>query len=179
MSLFSVAWPLASVCFFVNNFVELRSDAMKIATSERRPIPWRADSIGPWLHTIGLLSWLGSVTSSAIVYLCSNSRNGQGFQGGAAAWGLLLSIIFAEHFYFLTQFVVRLVMDSFESTGLQQVRKARFDMKRQHLQDTLGHDAAEVATASGIETSEKITRKALEDEARLASSSGHTSPAET
>ncbi|KGQ09297.1 hypothetical protein BBAD15_g5371 [Beauveria bassiana D1-5] len=179
LNLFSVAWPLAPCCFLVNNWVELRSDALKIAMSCRRPVPWRADSIGPWLQTLGVLSWLGSVTSSAIVFLCSRDRNGE--RGGASnftAWGLLLSILLVEHFYFLAQIVVRTVLDKLESPGLQKERKERFLMKRRLLQDHLGQDVADRAAAPGIETSEKITRAALEEEARLTSLKGKSSPAE-
>lgn len=177
--LFSVAWPLAPCCFLVNNWVELRSDAMKIAMSARRPIPWRADSIGPWLNTIGMLSWLGSVTSSAIVCLCSGSQSGSfGTKSQFTVWGLLLSILFAEHFYFVAQIVVRLVMDSIESPGLQKERKERFQIKKQMLQDHLGQHHAEAAAAPGIEMSEKITRAALEEEARLTSIRGGASPSD-
>ncbi|KAL5615227.1 hypothetical protein BROUX41_005283 [Berkeleyomyces rouxiae] len=78
LSLFSVAWPLAACCFLVNNWIELRSDALKITVGSRRPIPWRTDSIGPWVNALGFLSWLGSITSAAIVYLCSNSSSAPG-----------------------------------------------------------------------------------------------------
>lgn len=47
LSLFSSIWPLTPLSFLANNWIELRSDAMKIAMSCQRPIPWRADSIGP------------------------------------------------------------------------------------------------------------------------------------
>lgn len=152
---------------------------MKIAMSARRPIPWRADSIGPWLNTIGVLSWLGSVTSSAIVFLCSGSKTGAvGVKSQFTAWGLLLSIILAEHFYFLAQIVVRLVLDSVDSPGLQMERKERFQMKKKMLSDHLGQDAADRAATPGIETSEKITRAALEEEARQASIRGHRSPSD-
>lgn len=50
--LWSTIWPLAPVMGFVNNFFELRSDALKIAVHERRPVPMRAESIGPWLDVL-------------------------------------------------------------------------------------------------------------------------------
>lgn len=36
----------------INNWLELRSDAFKIAEQSRRPIPARTDTIGPWLDTL-------------------------------------------------------------------------------------------------------------------------------
>lgn len=179
VAMFSVAWPLAACCFLVNNWVELRSDALKIAISSRRPIPWRTDSIGPWLTALSFLSWLGSITSSAIVYLCSNSKNStEGEPSPLKAWGLLLSILFAEHFYLVVQLAVRFVLSKLDSPGLQKERKERFQMKKRLLEENLGQDAAEEAAAPGIEHSEKITREALEEEARQASIRGHGTPEE-
>ena len=40
------------VMALINNWLEMRSDAFKIATHFRRPIPIRTDSIGPWLDTL-------------------------------------------------------------------------------------------------------------------------------
>ena len=53
----------------INNWLELRSDAFKIAVHTRRPIPARTDTIGPWLDTLAFLTWLAALTNSALVYL--------------------------------------------------------------------------------------------------------------
>jgi anoctamin-10 len=177
LSLFSVAWPLAACCFFINNWVELRSDALKIAISSRRPIPWRADSIGPWLTTLGFLSWLGSITSSAIVFLCSGSQHGErGTTSNITAWGLLLSILLAEHFYLIVQFGVRFSMSKIESPGALNERKERYIVKKQLLEESLGQKASQVEALPDVDTSEKITRDALEEEARQASIKGQNNP---
>ncbi|KFH40217.1 hypothetical protein ACRE_091260 [Hapsidospora chrysogenum ATCC 11550] len=179
LSLFSVAWPLAACCFLVNNWVELRSDAVKIAIGSRRPIPWRNDSIGPWLTAIGFLSWLGSVTSSAIVFLCRGSQGGaRGTTTNITAWGVLSSVMLAEHFYFVVQMAVRHVLSKFESPGLQKERKERFLMKKKLLEETLGQDVAKKAAAPGVSEGERITREALEEEARQLSTKGHGTPEE-
>ncbi|RKK94761.1 hypothetical protein BFJ68_g15068 [Fusarium oxysporum] len=180
VSMFSVAWPLAACCFLVNNWVELRSDALKIATSSRRPIPWRTDSIGPWLTALSFISWLGSITSSAIVYLCSGAR-GNGSHGEPSplkAWGLLLSILLAEHFYLVVQLAVRFVLSKLDSPGVQKERKERFLMKRKLLEENIGQGASEESSVPGIDHSEKITREALEEEARQTSIRGHGTPEE-
>jgi hypothetical protein len=60
----------------VNNFFELRSDAFKITVHNRRPIPSRTDTIGPWLDTLSFLTWLAALTNSALVYLfCPRSQS--------------------------------------------------------------------------------------------------------
>ena len=175
--MFSVAWPLAPLFFLINNWVELRSDALKIAISSLRPIPWRSDSIGPWLTALGFLSWLGSITSSAIVFLCSGSHDGgRGTATQVTAWGLLLSILLAEHFYLAVQLAVRFVMSKLDSPGLQRERKERFLMKKRLLEENLGQEVSDKAAAPGIHASEDITREALEEEARQASIRGHGTP---
>lgn len=67
--LWSVIWPLAPVMGFINNFFELRSDALKISINARRPVPVRAESIGPWLEVLGFIAWLAAMVNSALVFL--------------------------------------------------------------------------------------------------------------
>lgn len=51
-------------------------------------------------------------------------------------------------------------------------------MKKKLLAENLGQPAAEKAPIPGVEGGEKITRQALEEEARQASIRGHGSPEE-
>lgn len=67
--LWSTIWPLAPVMGFINNFFELRSDALKMTINARRPVPIRAESIGPWLEVLGFLSWLAAMMNAALIYL--------------------------------------------------------------------------------------------------------------
>ncbi|KAJ4390016.1 hypothetical protein N0V93_007489 [Gnomoniopsis smithogilvyi] len=173
LSLFSVIWPLTACSFLVNNWIEARADAMKIAISSKRPIPWRSDSIGPWLTSLGFLSWLGSLTSAAIVFIFSNDPYGpDGHPSNIKLWALLLSILFSEHLYLTVQFIVRYVIGTLDSPGLQKERAERFAMRKFHLEETLGEDFAESAAEANFTGGEKITKEALEEEARRASVSG-------
>ncbi|KAI1853271.1 hypothetical protein JX265_000230 [Neoarthrinium moseri] len=178
LSLFSAIWPLTPVSFLINNWVELRGDAMKIAVSSQRPIPWRADSIGPWLSALGFLSWFGSIISAAIVFLFSNGPEGPGGEPwNISAWGLLLSILGAEHLYLAVQFAVRHVLNQLDSPGLQKERAERFAMRRHTLEETLGEDITQKPLPD-VPTGEKITREGLEEEARQASLKGRGTPEE-
>ncbi|KIJ95509.1 hypothetical protein K443DRAFT_682955 [Laccaria amethystina LaAM-08-1] len=69
--LWSTIWPLAGVMAFLNNLLEIRSDAFKIAVHNRRPFAMRTDTIGPWLDALTFLTWVGALTNSALVYLFS------------------------------------------------------------------------------------------------------------
>jgi len=53
----------------LNNVVEFPSDAFKIVTHFRHPLPQRTDTIGPWLDCLSFLAWLSALTNSALVYL--------------------------------------------------------------------------------------------------------------
>lgn len=175
LSLFSSIWPLTPLSFLINNWIELRSDAMKIAMSSQRPIPWRSDSIGPWLNALGFLSWLGSLVGSAIVFLFSGENEGpRGDPSNVNVVGLLVTILCAEHLYLALQFVVRYALKQIDSPGLQKERKERFAIRKRILEETLGPDAMETAVPPTPKTGEKITLVVLEEEARKLSTGGGT-----
>ncbi|KAK9766529.1 hypothetical protein K7432_004323 [Basidiobolus ranarum] len=52
LCLFTSVWPLAPLAVLACVWVETRSDAVKICFRTKRPIPVRADSIGPWKRTM-------------------------------------------------------------------------------------------------------------------------------
>ncbi|KAI0176073.1 DUF590-domain-containing protein [Hypoxylon sp. FL1284] len=177
LSLFSTIWPLTPLAFLINNWVELRSDAMKIAVNSQRPIPWRADSIGPWLNALGFLSWIGSIVSSAIVYLFSGDSEGPGGDpSNIVVWGLLLSILISEHVYLAAQWAVRYALSQIDSPGLQKERAERFAMRKRTLEESLGPEVTETPLPPTPAAGEKITRESLEDEARKISTRGGGTP---
>ncbi|QRV88634.1 hypothetical protein RhiJN_16652 [Ceratobasidium sp. AG-Ba] len=67
--IWSAAWPLAPLMALLNNWLELRSDAFKITMHDRRPLPQRVDTIGPWLEALSFITWIGALTNAALVYL--------------------------------------------------------------------------------------------------------------
>ena len=165
LSLFSVVWPLTALAFLINNWIELRSDAVKICVEMRRPIPWRADTIGPGLDSLAFLTWLGSLSTAALVYMFTGDGLGQ---GGAtvniALGGLMLSLFFAEQIYLVVGIAVRTALSKIDSPGLRKERGQRFLVRKRYLEDSLGHMDATRAAAGGA--AEKINRASLEEEAR-------------
>ena len=164
LSLFSVVWPLTSVSFLVNNWIELRSDAVKICVEMQRPTPYRADSIGPWLESLGFLTWVGSISSAALVYLFSNDGLGpDGTPKDIKGWALLLTIFFSEHIYLAVRLAVRLAISKIDSPGMQKERAERFMVRKRYFQESFGEDAMQLPPPMDRE---KITRATLEEEAR-------------
>ncbi|KAH8163584.1 hypothetical protein CIB48_g4671 [Xylaria polymorpha] len=123
------------------------------------------------------LSWAGSLVSSALVFLFSGETEGPGGDpSNVNAVGLLVTILFAEHLYLGTQFIVRYALRQIDSPGLQKERRERFAMRKQLLEETLGPDAMGSAVPPTPKTGEKITLVALEEEARRLSTGGGGTP---
>lgn len=164
LSLFSVVWPLTACSFLINNWIELRSDAAKICLEMQRPIPHRADSIGPWLDSLGFLTWLGSITTAALVYMFSNDGLGpDGTPSTIQGWALLLTIFCSEHIYLLVRLAVQFTISKIDSPAQQKERAERFMVRKKYLEASLGEDAMDMPPPA---ESEHITRASLEEEAR-------------
>jgi len=189
VALWSTIWPLASgmcglilfilcdfdeCCFgivmaLLNNILELRSDAFKITVHNRRPIPCRTDTIGPWLDTLSFLTWLTALTNSALVYLfcprsqshcnASNSMSpldkvrrhlfaASGADGGAGAARELLTTalliaLAASHGYMVLRVVVRHVVERSVWKNNEEVKEHEAEereIKEKFLKGLVGED---------------------------------------
>jgi anoctamin-10 len=97
----------------------------------QRPVPWRADSIGPWINALGFLSWLGSLSTAALVYLFSGDGFGpDGTPSKITGWGLLLTMFFSEHIFLALQIGTRIALSKIDSPGLQKERAERFAVRK-------------------------------------------------
>ena len=167
LTLFSVVWPVTAVSFLINNWVELRSDAVKICVEMQRPTPHRADSIGPWLDSLTFLTWLGSISTAALVYLFSNDGLGpDGTPGDIKGWALLLTVFFSEHIYLVVRLAVRLAISKMDTPGMQKEHAERLMVRKRYFEESFGEDAMELPPPVD---KGKITRSSLEEEARQAS----------
>lgn len=180
LALFSPTWPLVPLSFFVNNWVELRSDFFKICMEFRRPVPLRTDTIGPWLDSLGFLSWVGSITSAALVYMFSgNAQHGpNGEPTDIKGWALLLTIFFSEHLYLIVRYAVRAGMARIEPPNSRKERAERYLMRKRYLESTINvgadeeKDEKDETDITSVVESPEISRASLEDDARQASLHG-------
>ncbi|KAK5169460.1 uncharacterized protein LTR77_005436 [Saxophila tyrrhenica] len=167
LTMFSVVWPLAPVSFLINNWIELRSDAVKICVECRRPTPWRADTIGPWLDALGFMSWMGSLTMAALVYMFSNDGLGpDGKPSDITGWALLLSIFVSEHLYLATRWLVRTSISKIDTPGRQKERRMNFVTRQKLMKESL--EQTRMVPPPG-EKADEITRRSLEEDARQGS----------
>ena len=148
----------------LNNWLEMRSDAFKIAVHTRRPIPARTDTIGPWLDTLAFLTWVAALSNSALVYLFRPTDHckavGTTLQhqhshvagAGASTRQLLTSAavvaLAASHGYLVLRAVVRHVLERLMWKGSAEEREAErleTEVKQTYLR-TIG--VADVAEGS-------------------------------
>ncbi|KAL7907658.1 calcium-activated chloride channel domain-containing protein [Trichoderma velutinum] len=134
LALFSSAWPLIPLGFLINNWVELRSDFAKISIEHQRPAPVRADGIGPWIVSLEILVWLGSITSASIVHLFSTD----GVLSGG--WSTLpLTIFISEHILLALTAVARVIFQRFGSKELRRERSEQYARRLSILEEIEEH----------------------------------------
>lgn len=176
--LFSVVWPLTPVSYFINNWFELRGDMFKLTIESRRPVPERADSIGPWLNSLEFLAWLGSITTAALVHMFSDGGYGPDGRPSKITFGLLmLTVFFSEHIFLLVRNVVRYAIHKLDSSNMRKERSERFMVRRKFLEEAGLGDAVKPLTStteSPLKTiksgsasiKSNITHDSLEEDAR-------------
>ncbi|OOF91396.1 hypothetical protein ASPCADRAFT_211212 [Aspergillus carbonarius ITEM 5010] len=132
LALFGVAWPLVSLGFLVNNWLELRGDFFKLSLECQRPAPIRADSIGPSLMGLEVLSWLGTLSTAAIVYLYHDGLEEIHLSS------FLLTLLLAEWAYVAVRFIVRSGLQRISFISLRREESKRYAMRKRFLEATSG-----------------------------------------
>jgi len=131
VSLFSVIWPLTPIAALINNWVELRSDAIKICVHTRRPIPYRADSIGPWLENLTLLTWLSAITNPSLLYLYHPTSNAF----SSASLIVMMALIFCtEHILGFIHYIIQQMMSAIPSSADDYIKKQEYRAKKRLLE---------------------------------------------
>jgi hypothetical protein len=67
MTFFITALPVAALGAFINNYVEIRTDAFKLLRNHQRPIPSGVEDIGTWQTIFSLIATICVVTNAGIV----------------------------------------------------------------------------------------------------------------
>ncbi|KAF1836068.1 hypothetical protein BDW02DRAFT_494478 [Decorospora gaudefroyi] len=135
LALFSPVWPLVPIGFFINNWIELRSDFLKICVEHQRPNPKRSDGIGPWVASLESLTWLGSITSAAIVHLFGTQQ----FLGqylGLSRWASLpITVLVSEHIFMGFRAAVRYALLKIGSEQMRLERAERYARRKKYLDE--------------------------------------------
>ncbi|CAK9260652.1 unnamed protein product [Sphagnum jensenii] len=95
VTMFAGAYPLVAAYALANNLVEIRSDALKLLVTMRRPVPKAAASIGAWLTIFQNLGVVAIVTNCAILVCLYDDTANWKLEPGLAA------ILLLEHLLLL------------------------------------------------------------------------------
>ncbi|CDS02631.1 hypothetical protein LRAMOSA00036 [Lichtheimia ramosa] len=155
VSMFSSVWPLTSFCCLINNWVELRGDALKICKYTRRPIPLRAEGVGPWIGNMETLTWLSSITMSSFAYLFHPTTN---IHSSYTPIFTILAILLAEHLYVALRLVIRSCVQALPSWSDIVVRKEEFNLKKIWLNKLMATGKTKRSTIDASPSSSGRTR---------------------
>ncbi|CAH1714513.1 unnamed protein product [Aphis gossypii] len=67
--MFSSAFPLAALCAFLNNLIEIRSDAFKMCYVYQRPFGQRIKDIGMWQNIMEVMGFIAVLVNCALIGL--------------------------------------------------------------------------------------------------------------
>lgn len=139
LALFSPVWPLVSVGFLINNWIELRSDFLKLCTQHQRPHPVRTEGIGPWVGALDVLTWLGSISAAAIVHMFgvgAGEEGGGTYGAGYGTWmRLLVTVFVSEHLYLLLRVGVGAALRRIGSEQVRREKAETFAFRRKYLDE--------------------------------------------
>ncbi|XP_022912435.2 anoctamin-10 isoform X1 [Onthophagus taurus] len=101
--LFSSAFPPAALCAMFNNFIEIRSDAFKLAYVCQRPFGQRVPNIGTWQHCMEYMSIMAVLVNCALIGLSGQVH--RMFPDMTATQTILL-IVALEHIMLCIRFII-------------------------------------------------------------------------
>eukprot|EP00004_Rigifila_ramosa_P007079 TRINITY_DN179_c0_g1_i1.p1 TRINITY_DN179_c0_g1~~TRINITY_DN179_c0_g1_i1.p1 ORF type:complete len:754 (+),score=213.52 TRINITY_DN179_c0_g1_i1:323-2263(+) len=109
VTLFAAAFPLASLVAFVNNVIEIRTDAIKLLTDTKRPVYKRAEDIGTWFGILEVMGTISVMTNCLVLIRTSDqlaSWTGIADGSNADQAPLVWIALGAEHVILLLKYVI-------------------------------------------------------------------------
>ncbi|KAF5466485.1 hypothetical protein F2P56_016405 [Juglans regia] len=98
--MFACAFPLTFAFAALNNITEIKTDALKLLTMFKRPVPRAATTIGAWLNIFQFLIVLSICTNCALLVWLYDQEGNWSIEPGLAA------ILVMEHILLLIKFGV-------------------------------------------------------------------------
>ncbi|KAF4449044.1 hypothetical protein F53441_7694 [Fusarium austroafricanum] len=156
LALFSPVWPIIPIGFLVNNWIELRSDFAKISMEHQRPAPVRSDGIGPWIHSLDALTWIGSICTAAIVHLFSAEKIG----GALGNWATLpVTVFVSEHILIVLQTVIEYILSEIGSDRIRHDYNLRYANRVKTLEEM--ETKKKETTGLGVREAHRERRKSV------------------
>ena len=130
LAMFGIVYPLMPLGFLINNWIELRGDFFKLISESQLPTPIRSDSIGPCISALEFLTWLGSLSTAALLYMYS----GEGDVTNIRLDGLLLTVFIAEQAYLAAKLSIRFIFDKVGSEAVRTEEASRRLVRKRYLE---------------------------------------------
>lgn len=130
----------------LNNWLEGPSDAFKLVTHMRKPIPVRVESISAWLDCVKGIAWVAAVVNTVLVCLYHPDfvHLGMASYKRADIKQCLLIALTASHAFLIVRYAVRMIVDRVYWRHSEE--KERLDQGAQNLRgsylDTLNKPSA-------------------------------------
>lgn len=100
MTFFIAALPIATFVALVSNYIEIRTDAFKLLTATRRPLPSGAQDIGTWMAIFQLSASIAVMTNAGMIVFTMSLLDGY------SNYGRMWIFVGFQWFCFATQFVI-------------------------------------------------------------------------
>ncbi|KTF71244.1 hypothetical protein cypCar_00048671, partial [Cyprinus carpio] len=71
-TIFVAAFPLAPLLALLNNIIEIRLDAIKMVSLERRLVPMKANDIGVWTDVLEAIGVLAVIANGLVIGISSD-----------------------------------------------------------------------------------------------------------
>ncbi|XP_047451989.1 anoctamin-9 [Mugil cephalus] len=71
-TIFVAAFPLAPLLALINNIIEIRLDAIKMLTLERRMVPKKTNDIGVWMEILEVIGVLAVIANGLVIGISSD-----------------------------------------------------------------------------------------------------------
>ncbi|ANB14336.1 Ist2p [Sugiyamaella lignohabitans] len=176
--LFSPVWAYSPLASSINVWFQIRGDAAKICLDGRRPVPRRAETIGPWLGNLSFLTWLSSLTTASIIAMYSALSNHTDSLltvvdekahhhpiVQAKPWTILAVILISEHGFFAARSLISAIVKSIPTKEGFEAGKNRYDLRKRHLKSEEIINANVVSETNPVENEWKsVSKRELSDQ---------------
>lgn len=131
VTIFATNFPLVGLLAFVNNMIEIRTDAYKFVHVYRRPTPRPSEGIGTWLMVMEAMTFAAVTTNCANVFLVSDF---------AMEWDWITRIsglFVAEHIAYLLKLAIAMAIPDVSEETAREIDYEECIKEKALLQDLM------------------------------------------
>jgi hypothetical protein len=128
ISLFACAFPFAALLAWLNNMVEIRTDAFRLLSSTTRPGYKGAQDIGRWYYILEILGYIAVITNCFLIGFTYDALTlafgGTSVDGvGFMVFGVIIAL---EHVIFFSKFLISLLIPDIPGDVRKELARQTF-----------------------------------------------------